>query len=238
MPSSCRNFVVSIYRNMNSENKTVLITGVSSGIGYALTKKFLNENYRVIGTTRSGKLDHFQHPNLSIVALEATSQESLWLATQHIKKLTQKVNILINNAGIAPDVFNVIPEYEVFTQTLNTNVTGVVFFTESVLDFIENDAKIIFITSNMGITENAEPHGTGYRLSKAAINMYTAILAKRLAEKNIMVSGVHPGWVQTKMGGDQAPLTADQAANGIYNSMALHKETGKIWDITLPGIIK
>jgi len=223
---------------MNTENKTVLITGVSSGIGFALTKKFLSENYKVIATTRSGKLDHFQHPNLSIVALEATSQESLQLATQNIKELTQKVDVLINNAGIAPDVFNVIPEYETFTQTLNTNITGVVFFTEYVLDLIKNNAKIIFITSNMGMPENAEPHGAGYRLSKASINMYTAMLAKRLAEKNIMVSGVHPGWVQTKMGGDQAPLTADQAANGIYNSMMLNKETGKIWDITLPGNIK
>lgn len=220
------------------EFKTVLITGISSGIGYALAKKFLRENYKVIGTTRSGSLKELAHANLSVVALEATSQESIKSARKEIDRLTSRIDILINNAGVAPDVFNTIPDYDSFTQTLATNVTGTVFFTEEILDMINNNGKVIYITSDMGIAENAAPNGPAYRLSKAAINMYVVILATRLMEKSILVSGVHPGWVQTKLGGDQAPLTIDQSADGIFDSMFLNKETGKIWDITLLGIIK
>ena len=220
------------------DHKTVLITGVSSGIGYALMKKFLNENYKVIATTRSGKLHDFHHPNLNVVPLEATSQESIQSAAEQIGDLTSGLDILINNAGAAPDVFDVIPDYDSFTQTLDTNVTGVVFFTESLIDLVNKNGKVVFITSNMGIPENAAPNGPAYRLSKAAINMYAAMLATRLQENSITVSGVHPGWVQTKLGGDQAPITAEQSANGIYDGILSNKKTGSIWDITLPGLIK
>ena len=217
---------------MNRLNKTAVVTGVSSGIGLALTKKLLNEGYNVIGTTRSGVLEELSHPDLQIVALEATDRQSSRQAVERILALTDGIDLLINNAGAAPDVFAVEPEYHAFTQTIDTNITGVVFFTEPLLEHMNEGGQVIFISSNMGLPENAAPNGPGYRLSKAAINMYAAMLATRLADCSIRVTPVHPGWVQTKLGGDQAPLTPEQSAAGIYQGILTNTQSGKLWDIT------
>lgn len=221
---------------MNKLYKTAVVTGISSGIGLALTKKLLNENYNVIGTTRSGKLEDFSHPNLKIISLEATSQKSRDNAISEILAITTDVDLLVNNAGIAPDAFSNQPDFDSFTETINTNVTSVIFFTESLLKNIKTSGKIAFISSSMGLLKNAAPNGTAYRISKNAINMYAAMLATRVVEKQIIVTPIHPGWVQTKLGGNQAPFTTKDSADGIYNAILLNTESGKFWDITIPGI--
>ncbi|SFD59649.1 NADP-dependent 3-hydroxy acid dehydrogenase YdfG [Chitinophaga sp. CF118] len=221
---------------MNNSNKTAVVTGISSGIGLALTKKLLEENYNVFGTTRSGELNTLVHPNLEVVALEVTDPLSIQRAVSKIKALANGIDLLVNNAGAAPDVFEVKPEYEAFTQTLDTNITGVVFFTEPLLNYINTGGQVIFISSNMGLPKNAAANGPGYRMSKAAINMYAAMLATRLADQHIRVTPMHPGWVQTRLGGDQAPLTPGQAADGLYQGITSNSESGKFWNITVPGI--
>ena len=217
---------------MNNSNKTVLITGISSGIGLALTKKFLNENYSVIGTTRNGIIQNFSHPNLQVVALDLTNNANFKQVVDKVITLTKGIDLLINNAGTAPDVFAGIPDINSFNETIATNVTGTVFFTEALLPYLKNDGQVLFISSAMGLPDNAAPNGTAYRLSKAAINMYAAILATRLNSQNIKVTPVHPGWVQTKLGGSNAPYTPNEAAENIYNGISLTK-SGKFWDATV-----
>ncbi|WP_299289445.1 SDR family NAD(P)-dependent oxidoreductase [uncultured Mucilaginibacter sp.] len=219
---------------MNNQNKTAVITGISSGIGLALAKKLLAENFNVIGTTRSGVLNDFQNDNLEVVALDATDKGSVASAISRIAELTKGIDLVINNAGAAPDIFDVTPEINAFNQTIATNITGVVFFNEPLLEIIKDGGQIVFISSQMGLPRNADVTGTAYCMSKAAINMYAVILAKRLAERNIKVTPVHPGWVQTKLGGDQAPLTPEQSAEGIYNGIA-DMESGRFYNITIPG---
>lgn len=210
------------------ENKTAVITGISSGIGLALTQKLLNEGYQVIGTTRSGKLTNLEHAHLQVVSLEATDQHSIAQAVAGIMALTEGIDLLINNAGTAPDVFEVNPEINTFNETLITNITGPVFFTEALLGRLKDDAQVIFISSNMGIVRNAGSNGPGYRLSKAAVNMYVAMLAKRLTKQS--VTAMHPGWVQTKLGGSGAPFTAEQSADAIYHGITTNTTTGKFWN--------
>lgn len=216
--------------------KTAIVTGISSGIGLALTKKLLQEEYHVIGTTRSGTLDGFSHPELTVIALEIADENSRQYAIEKIKFLTKEIDLLVNNAGTAPDVFAVNPDIKSFSQTLDTNLTGVVFFTEPLLDTMSEGGQIIFISSNMALPKNAAPNGPAYRLSKAGINMYAAMLAKRMAERKIRVIPMHPGWVQTKLGGDQAPLTPMQAAEGIYMGLSIDIESGKFWNVTTAAI--
>jgi NAD(P)-dependent dehydrogenase (short-subunit alcohol dehydrogenase family) len=221
---------------MENSVKTAVVTGISSGIGLALTKKLLAERYMVIGTTRSGQLPGFDHPQLHLVPLEATDDQSRMQAAAHIRSLTTGLDLLVNNAGTAPDVFAVEPAYAAFTQTLDTNVTGVVFLTELLLPHLRPGGQIVFVSSNMGLPRNAAPNGPGYRLSKAAINMYAAMLATRLADQHIRVTPLHPGWVQTKLGGDQAPTTPEQAANGIYQAVVSVPATGQFYNVALPGV--
>ena len=213
------------------ENKTAVITGISSGIGLALAQKLLNEGYRVIGTTRSGKITNLQHANLQTVSLEVTDKDSIQQAISQITTFTDGIDLLINNAGTAPDVFEVIPEMNTFNDTLATNVTGAVFFTEPLLPWLKEDAQVIFISSNMGLPRNADSNGPGYRLSKAAVNMYATMLAKRLPKQR--VTAMHPGWVQTKLGGSSAPLTPEQSADAIYHGIVTNTATGKFWNAAM-----
>ncbi len=215
---------------MSNSSKTAVITGISSGIGLAMAKKLLAEGYQVIGTTRSGQLDGLTHPNLHLIGLEATDATSIAQAVNRIAALTDGVDLLVNNAGAAPDVFAVLPERAAFEQTLATNVTGTVFFTEPLLAQLKDGGQVVFISSNMGLPRNAAPNGPGYRLSKAAVNMYAAMLATRLAERHIRVTPMHPGWVQTRLGGNQAPLTPDQAADGLYQGIVTNTASGQFWN--------
>ncbi|GAB3641357.1 SDR family NAD(P)-dependent oxidoreductase [Spirosoma arcticum] len=218
---------------MKNSIKTAVVTGISSGIGLALTKKLLAEGYQVIGTSRTGTVDGLDHPNVQIIPLEVTNEDSVQQAVSRIAELTDGIDLLVNNAGAAPDVFAVTPDMGAFTQTLATNITGTVFLTEPLLTYLNDGAQVIFISSNMGLPRNAAPNGPGYRLSKAAINMYAAMLATRLDERRIRVTPMHPGWVQTKMGGDQATLTPEQAANGLYQGIVTNTESGKFWNAAI-----
>jgi len=128
---------------MKNPNGTVVITGVNSGIGLALTQKFLDENYHVIGTTRSGKLDKLTHENLEIVALELSDKESIDIANEEISKLSGEIKIVINNAGIAPDVAQIVPDITSFNQTISTNLSGTVFFTEEIIKLIVPGGKFL-----------------------------------------------------------------------------------------------
>jgi NAD(P)-dependent dehydrogenase (short-subunit alcohol dehydrogenase family) len=221
---------------MNNAMKTAIVTGVSSGIGRALAQKLLAEGYQVIGTTRTGQVEGLNHPNLQMVALEATSEASVQQAAGQLAALTSGIDLLVNNAGTAPDVFAVAPELATFTQTLDTNITGPVFFTEALLPSLNDGAQVVFVSSNMGLPRNAAPNGPGYRLSKAAINMYAAMLAQRVADRQIRVTPMHPGWVQTRLGGNHAPLAPAQAAEGLYQGIATNTASGQFWNAAVGAL--
>ncbi len=214
---------------MENQNKKVLITGAGSGIGLALAKKLLNEGYYVIATSRSGKIEGLKHNNLTVLPLELTDEKSV---TDLVARL-QDIDLLINNSGIAPDVFAVVAEKDSFNKTLAVNLTGTVFFTEAVLPLLNDNGQILFTSSNMGLPKNAAQNGSAYRISKAGINMYAAVLAQRLAERNISVRPMHPGWVQTKLGGSRAPITPEQSAEFLYNGIKADTPTGKFWNAEL-----
>jgi len=216
--------------------RTAIITGISSGIGFALANKLLHEDYHVIGTTRSGRIEGLHHENLQVIPLEATDKDSIAHAVSRIAALTNGIDLLVNNAGTAPDVFEVNPEMNAFNQTLATNVTGVVFFTEPLLPLLKEGAQVIFISSNMGLPRNADSNGPGYRMSKAAVNMYAAILAKRVLPQGIRITPMHPGWVQTKLGGSNAPYTPEQAADAIYHGIVTNTGTGRFWNAAINAI--
>lgn len=82
------------------------------------------------------------------------------------------------------------------------------------------------LTENIGDNELDYP---AYRISKTALNMYTKTLASRLQKQEITVSSVHPGWVKTDMGGEDAPREPEEAANQIYKLATTPHETGLFW---------
>lgn len=221
---------------MNDKQKTVVITGASNGIGRALAGKLLSEGYKVIAVVRSGTIEGLSHANLSVVQGDISSAISISHAIEKIAAMAVSVDYLINNAGVGPDLMEEVPTEEHMQTSFAINTTGTVLFTEGLLKYVKNGGHILFLSTAMALLRNAAPSGPAYRMSKAAINMYAVLLAQRLAEKDIVVTPLHPGWVQTRMGGQHAPVTITQSVDGIYKALTENKSSGKFWNIEVDGL--
>lgn len=213
--------------------KTVLITGASRGIGFALAEHFLNNGYTVIGTSRNEDINNLSHENFVALELDLTKKESIHNINEILSFTIPCIDILINNAGIGPDLYTLEPQINSFEQTFDVNVTGTVFFTEIMRENIKNGGKIINISSKMGSVESCVlTDSVAYRMSKAALNMYTKILANRLADKQF-VAAVHPGWVRTTIadGNLNGRLSPAESALKIFEFAVSDFETGIFWNI-------
>jgi len=213
--------------------KRVLITGASRGIGFALTKLFLEKGYKVIGACRNGKIDNLSHPNLDIIELDLSNSSSIKDVAKILKKKS-KIDILINNAGIGPDLDLDLPTEESFKQTFDVNVIGTVLFTELLIEIINKGGSIVNISSEMGSIENCKRiDSVAYRMSKSALNMYTKILSNRL-KSGLRVVSIHPGWVRTTIAEsniDNGRLSPEESAIKLFEYIMSNFETGTFWDV-------
>lgn len=212
--------------------KNVVITGISRGIGKALAQKFIAEGYFVVGTSITGEVD-YSHDNLSVYKLDLSSPESIEQCTKEIISTEKTIDILINNAGVLLDEEETKVMPELLRQTLEINVIGPIDFTERLLFIVNTGAHIIQMSSSAGSLflagheSHYEGHYPAYKISKTAINMYTRTLAIRCKDK--IVSSIHPGWVKTDMGGEEADITPEEAAEHIVNFALSQPETGQFW---------
>jgi NAD(P)-dependent dehydrogenase (short-subunit alcohol dehydrogenase family) len=213
--------------------KIVLITGASKGIGKSIAEKMLNENYFVIGTSRNGEIKNLEHKDFYSLKLDLANESSIENAHKEIFNNFKRIDILINNAGIGIDLDTFIPERESFNLTFDVNVTGTVFFTESLIKLINDNGIILNVSSKMGSLNNCKRiDSVAYRMSKSALNMYTTILKNRLNE-NIKVASIHPGWVKTTIADDNiinGRLTTEQSAENIFEFIKTDFKNGIFWD--------
>ena len=156
--------------------------------------------------------------------LDVTDEDSLQTAVKHIQAQFDRLDILVNNAGIlidsAEDTLNV--SRSTIERTLQTNVVGPLMLCQNCIVLMKAGGygRIVNMSSTLGslseIADAAAYAGVGtpaYRLSKAALNAITTLIAKAVRDDNILVNSACPGWVRTDMGGDQAPLTPEQGAD-------------------------
>lgn len=212
--------------------KTVLISGANRGIGRALAERFLEENYFVIGTSTSGKAT-LRNKNLEFIRLDLSSPKEIEKSLDSFIKLRKKIDILINNSGIWSGHENDPNMYvDALRKVLEVNLIGTIDWTEKLIPHLNKGAKIINISSRAGsfnwkgLVFRNYPD---YRISKAALNMYTVTLANRLKESGILVASIHPGWVKTDMGGQEADLEPEVAAEQVYSTVISIKETGQFF---------
>lgn len=234
--------------------KNVLITGVSKGIGKALAQKYLNEGYFVIGTSLNMEVD-FVNENMKVVKLDLSNSDSIVKCVEEIKNLNIKIDILHNNAGIMVDEESTKVIIDSLRKTLEVNLIGTIDFTEKIIPIMNIDGHIVNTTSAAGSLGDMEKRQIAeylrkeaesgvsrsainpyfyptYKISKCAMNMYTLILAGKLKNEglNIKVSSVHPGWVRTELGGEEAPMLPEEAAKYIFETATdKNIETGQFW---------
>ena len=208
--------------------KSVLITGSNGGIGSALAEEFARAGWRVFATARNTEQPEFSElarkwENVSILALDVGRESTILNAAQRLAN--EPLDVLINNAAIFPgdgqEPFETIdPEW--FNQAFDTNVVGVARVTKAFLPHLRRSAhaRIANISSGAGsISEKEDFNYYPYSVSKAALNMLTRALAAEFRKEEMIVTAISPGWVKTRMGGSDAPLSPRQSAQSLFKTI-------------------
>jgi NAD(P)-dependent dehydrogenase (short-subunit alcohol dehydrogenase family) len=218
--------------------KTVLITGAGRGIGFALAQTYLQQGDRVIATYRTPEALHSlqalsQQGDLTPVELEVTDTESIEALAKHCGDIA--IDILINNAGVFGGEEQSLTHLntEAWKQTLAINTIAPIELTLSLLPNLRlaNRAKVISISSMMASLKRNQPNHYAYRSSKAALNKAMQCLAHDLQSDGVTVCPVHPGWVQTDMGGEQADISVEECVTKMVpmiEKLSI-QDTGKFW---------
>ncbi|QKF60193.1 SDR family NAD(P)-dependent oxidoreductase [Aliarcobacter lanthieri] len=178
-------------------NKVVVITGTSKGIGKAISLHYLEKGFIVIGCSRTnGTITHTNYRHFS---LEITDEEAVVNMIRTIKKEFGKIDILINNAGIASMNHILTTSLNTISKLFNTNFLGTFLFTREVSKVMmkEKNGRIINFTT---VAKPLRLEGEAiYASSKAAIETFTQTASKELSPFNITVNAIGPTPVQTDL---------------------------------------
>ena len=211
---------------------TIMITGASRGLGLEFARQFYSEECRVIATCRNPKKAKELNAigDIDVHSLDVTDDKSV--ANLADKLRGENIDILINNAGVIGqrDGFGRL-DYDIWAETMDTNVFGPMRVAEAFRDNVMNSEKkqMIFITSRMGSITEAVPNAYVYRSSKAALNMAVKCLSVELEQQGLIAVLFHPGHVQTDMGGQAAPVTPQKSIEGMKNQIVAltHDDNGR-----------
>lgn len=219
---------------------TVLITGANRGIGLEFARQYAADGWQVVACCRQPQQaealnrladqykDRFSIHRLDVRELAETDQLS------H-KLQDLPIDILINNAGVYPHAqngeFGRI-SYDDWMEAFRVNTFAPLKMVEALIEQIAcSQLKIVAtITSKMGsIADNQRGGSYIYRSSKAAVNTVVKSLAIDLQPRGIIAVLLHPGWVQTDMGGRGALISTKQSVTGMKSILdrVTHSDTGK-----------
>jgi len=189
------------------QDKIALITGSTRGLGRAIAEQLAKEKAKVIitGTTadKAKETAEFIAKNYEIettgLSIDVTSENSVKEVVNATIKQYGRIDILINNAGITRDARLMMMKAEDWEIVLKTNLTGAFNCTKLVSKRMlqQNSGRIVNITSVVGIMGNIGQ--ANYAASKAGLIGLTKTTAKELAERNITVNAIAPGYIQSDM---------------------------------------
>jgi len=189
--------------NFNLQNKKVLITGSAGGIGLSLCKIFLKMECKIIFTSSNkDKLEKLKNKfgsENSYYVLNLSDINSLPFSISKITKENTDIDILINNAGITKDNLFLRMQVDQWNEVINVNLNSNFYIIKSILpNMIKNKkGNIIGITSVVANTGN--PGQANYTASKSGmISMYKS-LALEVAQRNININLIAPGFIQSPM---------------------------------------
>lgn len=222
--------------------RTALVTGTGRGLGLAIARLFAAAGAHVICHARTDA-------GARIVA-EEVGGEPVWgdLGTQagveeaarRAIAVAPELHVLVHNAGIGSPGGLEDHSREQWDRVMAVNAAAPLFLTQALLGPLRAavpKARIVIVSSDSGRFSVAK-NGIAfpYRMSTAAANMLTLNLAAALAADAIVVNAMHPGWLQTDMGGPEAPVAVEQAAAAAYHLATLPDSgpTGRLWQDNAP----
>ncbi len=205
---------------------TVLITGAARGLGLDFTRQYAAKGWKIHACARSPDglkgIAGDIHPH----RLEVTDYDAV---TSLAKELSaEAIDVLICNAGIGGERGSA-PLGEVdpaaWRQIFEVNALAPLMMAQAFVEHVarSSERKLIAISSILGSIANNAGSRYIYRASKTALNMEWSCLAKDLAPRGIICVALHPGWVQTDMGGGAATLTIEQSVPPMVKTIAALK---------------
>ena len=198
-----------------AENRRVaLVSGANRGIGAEIAHELAAEHgFRVFAGARDPD-DVDRSDGIEPIRLDVTDQPSIDAARERIESETNKLDALVNNAGVYGDPAGAA-EYDLdrAREVLEINTVGPWRLIEAFLPLLrESDApRIVNVSSGAGQLSDMNGGRAAYRVSKAALNALTRTLASD--ERWVKVNTMCPGWVRTDMGGSAAPRSVEEGAD-------------------------
>jgi NAD(P)-dependent dehydrogenase (short-subunit alcohol dehydrogenase family) len=203
-----------------------IVSGANRGLGLELVQQLLQQRWRVIAavrkTSQALRLTELAgaHPgHLHVMPLDVSSERSIAAFVAEAGIVTGKLDLLVNNAGVlvSGERFGAVTAKSL-NDSFAVNAAGSLLLTQACAALLEQaaPARVANISTVMAsIAQTDTFRSPSYAMSKAALNMATRLLAAELSPRGICVASFHPGWVQTDMGGPNAPLQASAAAAAL-----------------------
>ena len=223
------------------------MTGANKGIGFEVARQLRRERFHVFLGARDEKAGLAAAEKLqkegekekddgavTFLKIDISNVDSIKGAAEEFSKQSDRLDALVNNAGILldhdKDILAMAPE--IFETTLRTNALGALLVSQAFVPFLQKSSapRIVNVSSTGGqLTDGADGWAPGYCISKTALNGVSVQLAAALPK--FAVNSVCPGWVRTDMGGSNATRSVAEGASGIVwlAAEAPQKETGKFW---------
>lgn len=227
------------------DKKTVIITGASSGIGFACFQKFYNQNWNVVLAARSietmqNAVSQLDPSRILIVECDVTNQNDCCGLIEKTLITFSSIDCLINNAGISMRALFDGINLEVIENVMNVNFWGMVYCTHAALPYIkQSKGTVVSVSSIAGY--RGLPARTGYSASKFAMNGFMESLRTEELHSGINVLTVCPGFTASNIrnsaltsdGSQQGDsprdegkmMTSEEVASRIYNGVLKRKRT-------------
>ena len=200
----------------------VLITGANRGIGLEFTKQYAADGWKVLACCREPlsaialQALASAHSNIEILALDVANFKQIDALALQLKDTA--IDVLINNAGVYPHSSFGDTNYDDWAEAFKINAMASLKMAEAFVQHITRSQlkKIATLSSKMGsIDDNESGDSYSYRASKTAVNMVMKSLSIDLKPYGISVVTLHPGWVQTDMGGKNALVSTTTSVAGL-----------------------
>lgn len=224
-------------REEASHMPTVLVTGANRGIGYEFVRQYAFDGWRVIAAMRDAahgikdleRLAAERRAEVEIAQVDVAEPKSVAALAKRYDGAP--IDLLINNAALLTadtgpsGVIQALDaiDYDHWTFEFRVNAQGPLAMANAFAEHLAaGDGKtIVNMTSGMGSVSNTDAGGFYYyRSSKAALNMITRALSVDLGHRDIIVIGLDPGWVQTRMGGPNATISPEESVTALRRVIA------------------
>ena len=208
---------------------TVLVTGANRGIGLEFCRQYKKLGAKVVAVCRRVSPELASLQEEVIEGADISRAEGRALVFDRLSRFGTKIDVLVNNAGVARDESLGAMSEDTILEQFQVNAVAPLCLTDQLLPHLQGSAKVCLISSRMGsIADNTSGGRYGYRMSKAALNMAAVSLAQDLFSRGIAVGVFHPGFVKTEMTSGRGLLTAEESVTGLIEQIRSLKPREKI----------